>query len=94
MEAQERVEQARKRVEDLKGLYVHLAIYAIVNLAIFGVNAITSFGTWWFYWPLFGWGIGVAIHVVSVIIEGPFGSRWEERKVQELLARDARDQAA
>lgn len=80
-----RYEQAKKRVEDIKGFFVHLAIYVVVNLGVFALNMITSPDTLWFYWVTFGWGIGVAIHAVAFLIEGRFGSDWEERKIDEYL---------
>lgn len=81
-------ERARKRVQDLKGLYVHVAVYAIVIAGLFAINRMTSPDTWWVFWPAIGWGIAVAIHVVTFVLGGPFGPRWEERKIHELMERD------
>jgi hypothetical protein len=82
---------AKKRVEDLKGFYTHLAVYLVVNAGLFLVNYATNRHTWWFYWPLIGWGIALAIHaVVTFVIEGQVGARWEERKIRELVERDRR----
>jgi len=39
----------------------HLWTYGIVNGALFLINVLTP-GTWWFQWPLLGWGIGLASH--------------------------------
>jgi hypothetical protein len=77
--------QARKRVEDLKGFYVHLAIYVVVNAGLFLINWLTT-DTWWVVWPLIGWGIGLAAHAVSVFIEnGRLAQNWEARKMRQLL---------
>ncbi|MEM7220417.1 MAG: 2TM domain-containing protein [Pseudomonadota bacterium] len=73
-------EQARARIEELKGFYGHLASYVAVNLFLFGINAMTG-GPWWFFWPLMGWGIGVVAHAVQTL---GVGGDWEERKLQEL----------
>ena len=35
-----------------------------------------------------GWGIAVAIHAATLVINGRLGSEWEERKIRELIARD------
>jgi hypothetical protein len=88
MQESDRIEQAKKRVEEIKSFYVHLCVYLIVNAGLFTVNALTAWGHWWFYWPLFGWGIGVAIHGLGTFFSGPFGSRWEQRKLHEILQRD------
>jgi hypothetical protein len=82
-------ERARKRVDDLKGFYVHLFTYIGVNLFLFLLNILTAPGNWWFYWPLLGWGIGLAAHAASVFVWNPFlGQEWEERKIREIMERE------
>jgi hypothetical protein len=88
---QDRYEQAKKRVEEIKRFYVHLVVYVLVNLGLFAINMIASPGHVWFFWPALGWGIAVAIHAATLIIEGPFGATWEERKIQDLVERDEHD---
>ncbi|HEY7033128.1 MAG TPA: 2TM domain-containing protein [Thermomicrobiales bacterium] len=84
-----RYQQAKQRVEALKGFYTHLAVYTIFNTGLFLLNLATDRGNWWFYWPLLGWGVALAIHaVVLLTIEGPRGHAWEERKIRELMERD------
>ncbi len=79
-------EEARERVEEIKGFYQHALIYVVINAFLFVVNLITSGGHWWFYWPLLGWGIGVAAHAVTVFGSGGlWGKRWEERKIEEIM---------
>jgi hypothetical protein len=81
--------RARKRVEDIKGFYVHVGVYVIVNAALIAINLLSSPDTLWFYWPLLGWGIGLAIHAFTLILEGGIlGSDWEERKIDELVQRE------
>lgn len=83
-------EQARERIEELKGYYSHLAAYIAVNLFLFGLNMATSPGHLWFIYPLLGWGIGVAIHTAEVFWTGP---DWESRKMEELTGyRNTRDE--
>ena len=85
---EDRYLRAKKRVEDLKGFYTHLAVYLVVNAGLFLINFVTS-DTWWFYWPMIGWGIGLAAHAVSVFYaEGRLGRDWEERKMRELMDDD------
>ena len=83
----ERYERARQRVEALRGFYIHLVFYVIVNAGLFLIDMLASGGTW-FYWPLLGWGIGLAVHAVSVFARGPFGADWEQRKIRELMDKD------
>jgi hypothetical protein len=84
-------ERARKRVEEIKGFYVHLGIYLIVNSMLFAINMLSDSGSLWFYWPLLGWGIGLGAHAFSVFAMGGFfGAEWEERKIRSLLEKERR----
>ncbi len=85
MDDQTRYEHARKRVQALKGFYAHLAVYAIVNTFMLVINLLTSPHALWFYWPLLGWGIGIAMHAAAVLGTGTWGKDWEARKVKELM---------
>jgi hypothetical protein len=89
MDEAARYKQAKERVEALKGFYAHLAIYLIVNIGLLLINLLTGGGLW-FYWPLFGWGIGLASHAVAIfILADRLGPGWEERKIREYMGHDA-----
>jgi hypothetical protein len=89
VEESARYEAAKKRVEEIKGLYMHIGMFAVINLALFAINMITNPDTLWFYWPLLGWGVGVVIHVFVFVAEGRLLSpQWEDKKVRELMRRD------
>lgn len=84
-----RYDDAVRHAKALRGLYGHATAYLLVNLGLVGINAVNSPGQWWFMWPMFGWGIGLASHAASVLAVGSrFGRDWEERKVREFLQRD------
>ena len=79
-------QKAKERVEAIKGLYIHLIVYVVVNLILFTINMITEPNNMWFIWPLMGWGIGFAMHSLSVFGFGPgFAADWEERKIKEFM---------
>ncbi len=83
-------EKAQKRVKKKKEFYQHLASYIAVGLFFFLLNAATSFGDWWFYFPMLGWGIGLAIHYFSVFgIPGVavYNDDWEEQAIEEEIKR-------
>jgi hypothetical protein len=87
--SEDRYVKAQKRVEDLKGFYGNLTAYSIVNTALIILNLVLSPKHLWFLFPLLGWGIGVAIHAMSVFNYMPFLSRnWEEKKIQELINKE------
>jgi hypothetical protein len=82
-------QKAKERVEALKGFYIHLTVYVVVNLILFSINMIVSPDSLWFIWPLMGWGVGVVIHALSAFGFGPgFGADWEARKIRELMEKE------
>ncbi|MCK4420581.1 2TM domain-containing protein [candidate division WOR-3 bacterium] len=88
MDKNERYRRAKERVEEIKSFYSHLFVYIIVNLALFLINILTAPDSLWFYWPLFGWGIGLLIHGFTVFGTKRLLRDWEERKIEELMGED------
>ena len=85
-EQEARYQNAKRRVETLKGFYVHLTVYVLVNLLLFTINVLTSPESLWFFWPLLGWGIALALHALRVFGTGrSLGAEWQERKIDELM---------
>ena len=85
----DRYKAAKERVEEIKGFYVHLFIYIVVNIGLILLDVLTSPLQLWFYWPLLGWGIGLIAHAFSVFgIRGMFGKEWEERKIKEIMEKE------
>jgi len=101
---QERVDKmmrAKKRVDNLKGFYIHVLVYIIVNLAIISltvfarmssgenfVEAFFNFGT--FSTPFF-WGIGLGFHGIRALGRNPFFSKdWEQRQIEKYMRDDDR----
>jgi len=68
------------------GFFFHFSAYVLVNLILIAVNLIFTPDKLWFYWPLLGWGVGIAAHAASVFGTGRFlGKEWEERKIKALM---------
>ena len=44
---------------------------AIVNGGLLAINLLSSPGHWWFYWPMLGWGIGLAAHDFAQAVCAP-----------------------
>ncbi|MGO4821346.1 MULTISPECIES: 2TM domain-containing protein [unclassified Flavobacterium] len=90
---EDRYFKAKKRVEELKGFYGNLGAYIVVNLVLLAINLSTSPGYLWFFWPLFGWGIGVFFHAMKVFNFMPFlGKDWEEQKIKEFMEKEKEKQ--
>ncbi|WP_297765884.1 2TM domain-containing protein [uncultured Muriicola sp.] len=94
----DKLKKAKKRVEELKGFYIHLTIYIIINSFIMVnilVRALDDGDTFWqfgtFFTPFF-WGIGLAFHAAKVFNFNPIlGKNWEERQIQKYIDKDKRD---
>jgi 2TM domain len=57
----------------------------------FAIDMLDGSDSTWFYWPMLGTGIGVAITAIVLLgIGGLFGVEWERREVEKYLRRRAR----
>ena len=89
MDNDEAYQEAKKRVQEIRGFYNHFGAYVVVNTLLFAINIITSPDALWFYWPLLGWGVGLAAHGFGVFVTGGvLGKEWEERKLREITAKE------
>jgi hypothetical protein len=89
MNTEHKYQNAKKRVQAIKEFYTHLTVYVLVNLLLFTINMLTSPDNLWFFWPLMGWGIAVALHALRVFGSGGrLGAEWEERKIKELMEQE------
>ncbi len=77
--------RAKKQVDDLKGFYGGAVAYCIVIPFLIFINFRTSPEFHWFWFPLFGWGLGILIHAFQIF---GYGANWEERKIRELMNKD------
>ncbi len=91
MENREAYERAKKRVEAKIGFYIHLAVYVGVNVLLIVINLTTSPQYLWFPWPLFGWGIGVFFHGMSIFVfSGRKFREVKERMIEEEIKKASR----
>ena len=92
--------RAKKKVKEIKGFYIHFAVYIIINIFISGIivygltrdeeynfsDAITHFGVYstWLFW-----GIGVFFHWLGVFgFKSVLSQSWEDRKIKELMEKE------
>ena len=75
----QRTEDARLHVQQLRAFSIHARVYAASMIGIFVVNLAVNLaanvtGEWWAWWSvlaLLGWGVGVAIHGLVVRMSRP-----------------------
>ncbi|WP_294315303.1 2TM domain-containing protein [uncultured Chryseobacterium sp.] len=78
----ESYERAQKRVKEIKSFYSNLISYCIIIPFLVIINLLTTPENIWFFFPMLGWGIGVAAHGMSVFA---IGKKWEEKKIRQIL---------
>jgi hypothetical protein len=91
-EDQDAYRRVRRRVREIRGFYVHVAVFVTVNFLLHLINFVATPKVYWAFWPLVGWGIGLLAHGLAAYRWMPFlGKDWEERKIRELMDKDRRD---
>lgn len=81
-------ERAEKRVATRAALWRHVFTYLFVNAFLFAIDWWPDGGIDWAYWGALGWGLGVALHVVTSLF-GPSSDRSVavEREMERLRRR-------
>ena len=78
-------DKAVSRLEELKGFYAHLVSYCIFMPLLIFINLYNVPNYHWFYWPLVGWGIGIAVHAVKTF---GINNEWEERQIRKYIRKE------
>jgi len=77
--------RASRRVGIKMGFCTHALVFVLVNLGLFTLNSVVE-GTRWSQFPLWGWGLGLAIHGVVAFI-GLQGQGLRERLLNSEIER-------
>jgi 2TM domain len=86
----EALEDARRHVRRKWIFYIVLGAWIALCVMWFVIDLTDDSSSWWFYWPVFGSGIAVAITgIVLLGIGGLFGADWERREIDKYLRRRA-----
>ena len=82
---------AVERVEKLKKFYSSLASFVVVMPFLIFINLSYIPYFQWFWFPLFGWSIGLVSQLLEANNYNIFlGKNWEEKKIKELM-NDSKD---
>lgn len=52
-----------------RGFQIHAFVFVATMLGLTALN-LTTGAPYWFYWPLFGWGVGLCAHWFFVLGPG------------------------
>jgi hypothetical protein len=84
---------ARRRAGAKMGWYVHACVYVLVNLFLLAISEYGFGQRRWSMFPVLGWGLGLALHGISVFVLGT-GSGLRERLIEKERERLRRDRGA
>ena len=91
-EEYEKYQRAKKQVKEIKGFYSHLLSYVLVMAVLIFINLKYTPQYLWFFWSLFGWGIGLLFHAIRTFNFFPFflNDDWEQRKIKQYIDEENR----
>ncbi len=87
MNSQSDYERAVLKAEQKLRFYTHSIVYVLVNAMLIAINLLNNPQKIWFYWPLAGWGIGLALHAMQVFL-GTADSSFKQRLIQHELEKE------
>ena len=79
--------RAVHRMKEIKGFYIHLLVYVLVNLVIIVARYLKHESQDFHLGSLpILWGIAILIHAGTVFLQGfLLGKNWEEEKIRKLM---------
>jgi two-component system LytT family sensor kinase len=84
--------RAKERVNKMKGFYASLISYVFVIPLLIFINLRFVPQFHWFWFPILGWGMGLAFHAMDAFKYNPFlGKGWEDKKIKELMGEDKKN---
>jgi hypothetical protein len=84
----DRQQEARRFVQRKRRFYTILVVYLALSLLWFVIDLLTGTDDLWFYWPVLGAGVIVAVIGIAMFgLGGLFGGDWERRQVDKYLER-------
>lgn len=77
---------ARQRATQLRNLYAHGFVAAVLSGLSFLIDLVASRDSTWFFWPVMGLGCLFAVHAALYAAGGGFlDEGWRDRRVERLL---------
>lgn len=79
---------AEKRVKKIKKFYKELASWAGTSIILLAIDFFLSGGISWSKYPVFFWGIAIAVQFISVLRMQRLDRQWEEKMIRKFKGQD------
>jgi hypothetical protein len=80
--------EARRWVRRKQIFATIVTIYSSLSLMWFAIDMLDDSTGFWFYWPMLGTGLGVALTGIGLFgLGGLLGADWERREINKYLQR-------
>jgi polyferredoxin len=81
-------EAARRLVRRKRTFLTILLVYLALSVLWLAIDLLTGGDDLWFYWPMLGAGVIVAVIGIAMFgLGGLFGADWERRQIDRYLQR-------
>jgi hypothetical protein len=81
-------EEARRYVRRKRVFYAVLGIWVALSVMWFLIDLVDDGRLDWFFWPMIGTGVAVAIAGIALLgLGGMFGPEWERRQIDRYVQR-------
>ncbi|MEM9619119.1 MAG: helix-turn-helix domain-containing protein [Pseudomonadota bacterium] len=75
-------------VKNLKGLYVHMMIFAVIMPCLGFFNYFVSPDSWWIVYVAIPWALAIALQAfITFGVFNFFGPKWEQRQFRKRMNR-------
>lgn len=81
--------EAQKRVDKIKKFYKSLASWAGTSFFLIAMDLFMSHGITWSKFPVFFWGIAIAMQFFEILRLQRMDKNWEDRMVKKQLDKQA-----
>lgn len=85
---QQRYENAKKQAREIRSFYYNLLCYCIVIPMLIFINLTFVPEFHWFWFSMLGWGFGLTMHGLNAFGKMPFGKKWEQQKINEIIGKE------
>ena len=80
-------QRAKTRVEQIRAWFILMAIYVVMIPVLIFIDVVTGGGVEFAHWTVLGFASAAAVHTL-VVWGGPFGQKWGDRKIRELMEQE------